>query len=86
MIPYRILSYLLYAPTESLEWLSIDSDSKVRVTTGPAARDLRIKIQALWEALYWLRDQDLVVEVQKDRKRGTAIIHLKQPTNIKVPN
>lgn len=82
LIPYRILAYLLYAPPGSLDWLESVSEDEVRVITGDAARELRMENKALWEALHWLQDASLVSSVRKERKRGSAVITLKQPTNI----
>ena len=84
LVPYRILAYMLYAPTASTEWLSSAGTDKVRVSTGEASRSLRMRNAQLWEALYWLRDNQLIVDVEKERKRGSAIITLLQPSNIKI--
>ena len=83
LIPYRILGYCLYTPPEAVEWLEMVSDDEVRIITGPCSRALRMKISALREAIFWLLDQELVVSVTPERKRGTLIIKLKQPTNIR---
>ena len=82
LIPYRILAYLLYAKPGDMDWLEGLSEKQVRVTTGDAARYLRMKNAHLWQALYWLRDNQLIAKVEKEEKRGTAVITLKQPTNI----
>ena len=82
LLPYRLLAYLLYARPIELRWLESIGDDQVRVTTGEAARDLRMRNAQLWEALFWLRDNQLVLSVEKERKRGSAIIKLVKPTNI----
>jgi hypothetical protein len=84
LVPYRILAYMLYANPEALEWLSSAGTDKVRVSTGDASRALRMRNAQLWDALYWLRDNQLILDVEKERKRGSAIITLLQPTNIKL--
>ena len=88
LLPHRLLNYLLYAPAYpapgGLEWLEMVSDDEVRVITGPASRALRLKVSALREAIFWLKDQDLILEAKPERKRGTLIVQLRQPTNIKV--
>ena len=87
LIPYRILSYLLYAPLSGptgIEWAEQASADSVRITTGDAARALRMKNSALWEALFWLEENKLIKKVKKEQKRGTCVIILKQPINIKI--
>ena len=84
LVPYRILAYLLYARPIEVSWLEVVSDNQVRIITGDAARDLRMKNSNLWDALYWLETNKLVKSIAKEKKRGSAIITLKQPTNIKV--
>lgn len=84
LVPYKILSYLLYSPLSRSEWLERVSENEVRVFTGEASRALRMKNTNLWDSLYWLEEQSLVISVKKEKKRGTAIIRLKQPVNIKV--
>lgn len=83
LVPYKLLGYLLYARPGELEWLEAISEDEVRVITGDCARTLRMKSAALWEAFYWLEEYGLVKQVRKERKRGTAILKLRQPTNIK---
>lgn len=83
LIPYRILAYLLYSPLSQLEWVESAGAGEVRIFTGDAARALRMKNAALWEALYWLEENKLIKKVKKEKKRGTCIVVLKQPTNIK---
>ena len=84
LVPHVLLDYLLYAPEDATEWLECISADEVRVTTGVASRALRMKISNFREALFWLEDQGLVLKVSQERKRGTLIVRLKQPTNIKV--
>jgi len=84
LIPYRILAYMLYAAPGDIEWLESVSEDEVRITTGDAARDLRMKNTNLWDALYWLEENKLVKKVKKEKKRGTVVVTLKQPTNIAV--
>ena len=84
LIPYRLLAYLLFSPTENSEWIENISEDSVRIYTGPCSRIFRMKIVQLWEAIFWLEEQGLIEKVKKEKKRGTAIIKLKQPTNIKV--
>lgn len=83
LVPYRILFYLLYAPTGDTEWLETVSNHQVRVYTGDAARELRMKNEALWRALDWLEDNHMITK-GKETKRGTVLVTLKQPTNIKL--
>ncbi len=82
LIPYRILAYLLYARPIASEWLESADTNAVRVTTGSASRELRMRNAQLWEALFWLEEQGLVKSVRKEKKRGTALVTLIQPTNI----
>ena len=82
LIPYRILAYLLYAPENAVEWLSEAGESKVRVSTGDAARAFKLRNKAFWDALYWLEDNKLLAKVAKERKRGSVIITLVPPTNL----
>lgn len=82
LIPYRILTYLLYADEAEHSWLERINDGEIRVTTGEAARSLRLKNANLWQALYWLETNKLVVSVKKEQKRGTAIVCLLPPTNL----
>jgi hypothetical protein len=82
LIPYRLLGFLLYAQADELEWLETHSEDEVRLITGSASRALRMKVSALWEAIYWLRDQKLILSAEKEQKRGTVIIKLRRPTNI----
>jgi hypothetical protein len=77
------LGYFLYTPESAIEWLENVSENEIRITTGPCSRALRMKISALRAAIYWLLDQGLVESVVPERKRGTLIIKLKQPTNIR---
>ena len=79
LLPYKILGYLLYA---SKPWLESAEPGVVRVTTGPASRELRMRVSNVWEALYWLEDQGLIQTVLKERKRGTALVLLVQPPNM----
>ena len=83
LIPYRILAYLLYAPEGDIPWIESISDDEVRVSTGDASRDLRLKNTNLWDALYWLEEAMLVKSVKKEKKRGSAVIKLLPPTNIR---
>lgn len=85
-MPYRILAYLLYAPLISLEWAESAGANSVRIYTGDAARALRMKNAALWDALYWLEENKLIKKVKKEQKRGTAVVVLKAPTNLKEEN
>lgn len=82
LTPYKILSYILYAIPEHSDWIDKVSDTEVRLYTGVFSRKLRMKIASLWEALYWLETQGLILEVTKEKKRGTVILKLKQPNNI----
>ena len=86
ILPYKILSYLLYSPQESVDWLETISEDEVRIVTGPCSRAFRLKISTLWEQLYWLEGQGLISGVSKEKKRGSALIKLKQPTNIENSN
>lgn len=84
LVPYRLLAYLLYAPTDGSEWCESISTDTVRISTGPCSRVFRLKIVQLWEAIFWLEEQGLIASVKKEKKRGTAVIQLRQPTNIQV--
>jgi hypothetical protein len=75
LIPYRILAYLLYSQTST--WLERQGQGRVRLSTGPASRFLRLKSSLLWEALFWLQEKELVAAVVKEDKRGYALITLK---------
>lgn len=79
LIPFRILSYLLYSKAE---WISVGKDGQLDIVTGEAARELRLTSTKFWESLYWLEDAQLVEKVSKGRKRGVAHISLRKPTNI----
>ena len=87
LLPHRILNYLLYAPAVpapgGVEWLETVSDDEIKIYTGPGSRAMRMRIAAFREALFWLLDQQLVLDVRQERKRGTLIVRLRQPTNIK---
>lgn len=83
LLPYKLLGYFLYTPEEAVDWLERVSENEVRVTTGPCSRELRMKISALRDAIFWLYDQGLVEAVTPERKRGTLIVKLRQPTNIR---
>lgn len=74
LLPYKVLGYLLYA--EDRPWLVNKKDSTVRLITGDAARFFRLRTAQLWEALYWLEQFKLIAKVEKERKKGSAIIHL----------
>lgn len=84
LIPHKILTIMLYGSVSDVEWLEPVSRDSVRIYTGNAARGLRMKNNALWEALYWLEEQKLIKKVKKEKKRGTCVIVLKQPSNLKV--
>lgn len=82
LIPHRVLDYLLYTPESSVDWLESLSGAKVRVITGPAARALRMRNNELWKAIRWLKAQQLIIDYEKEEKRGTVLVTLRQPTNI----
>lgn len=77
LLPYRVLAYLLYAKERT--WVSTVQAGQVRIITGAAARFFRMKITVLWETLYWLEKNKLIISVEKERKRGSVIINLKSP-------
>lgn len=82
LIPYRILVYLLYAPTEHVNWLEITSVDTVRVYTGPASRALGMRIGDLRAAIRWLKSKDLIISYNTERKRGTMIVKFAPPVNM----
>lgn len=82
LVPYRLLAYLLYTPSEGSEWLEMVDEDTIRIKTGPCSRMFRMRIVQLWDALFWLEESQLIYKVKKEKVRGTAIIKLKQPTNI----
>lgn len=84
LIPYRLLAYLLYSPADDIEWLEMVDMNTVRIKTGPCSRLFRMKIIQLWDAIFWLEQQGLVESVKKEKKRGTAVIKLKVPTNVEM--
>ena len=84
LIPYKVLGYLLYA--EDREWLTPLGDGRVRIQTGEASRFFKQKSANFWEALYWLEQFKLVVKVEKERKKGSAIIHLVPVNRFEVPH
>jgi hypothetical protein len=75
LIPYRVLAYILYTPHAA--WLEKVSPNVVRIKTADAARFLRLKNNILWDAFRWLETQELVVSVNKEARRGTALITLR---------
>ena len=79
LLPYKILAYLLYSETE---WIEPLKGGKVRLTTGQMSRALRIKNSRLWEQLYWMERQRLISSIDKEEKRGHAVITLMPPRNI----
>jgi hypothetical protein len=82
LTPYRVFSYILYMPTENSDWLDKVSPDQVRIHTGPCARQFRLKLSQLWDYLFWMEQQGLLGKVQKDKKRGSAVLTLRQPTNL----
>ena len=78
LVPYKVLGYLLY--TSNKPWLNsvAPSSMQVRLTTGEAARFFRLKAADLWGALWWLEKAGLI-KVEKEKKRGSALITLKSP-------
>lgn len=75
LLPYRVLAYLLYVP--HAPWLVKVSPGVIKIKTAEAARFLKIKNNILWDAFRWLEQQELVVSVNKEARRGTAIITLR---------
>lgn len=82
LTPYRLLAFLLYSPTQASHWIERIDNNQVRIYTGPCSRTFRLKIADIWQHIYWLEEQGLLEKVRKEKKRGTAVIRLKQPTNI----
>lgn len=80
LVPYKLLAYLLYSGPRP--WLQPLGGSRVRLRTGEASRFFRLKSSLLWQALYWLEEHELLEEVAKERKRGTAVLTLKPSTNV----
>lgn len=76
LVPYKILGYLLY--TEDKLWLETLGNGRVRLITGEAARFFRLKTSLLWEALYWLEKFKLITSVEKERKKGSVLITLRE--------
>lgn len=74
--PYRILAQLLYGRHE---WIENLGQGRIRLHTSKAARSVRVASADLWTYLYWLRDCQLLQEVEKESKRGTALITLRLP-------
>jgi hypothetical protein len=72
--PYRLLVYLLYL--EDSPMVEPLGELKVRLFTAQAARHFNMRNAALWEQLFWLEDAKLIKKVDRERKRGTAIIQL----------
>ncbi len=81
LVPYKLLVYMLYASSSSFPAMQVLEPGRVRLKTGPASRMLKMKIVQLWEALYWLESAGMVLKVEKEHKRGTAIITLTPPQN-----
>lgn len=75
-VPFRLLTYFLYG---KFEWIDTIAPGVVRISTGAAARALRVRNADLWEYLYWLEQMKLVKKVSKEKKRGTVILHLIEP-------
>jgi hypothetical protein len=76
LVPYKILTYLLYSE-DTREWIDVLGNNQVRIRTGSAAKFFRLKNSLLWDALYWLEKYKLVESIEKEKKRGSAIITLK---------
>ncbi len=72
--PYRLLVYLLYLEDSPI--IEPIGDQKVRIHTAAAARLFEMRVSTLWEQLFWLEDAKLIKKVDRERKRGTAIITL----------
>jgi len=82
LLPYKLLAYLLYSPLDNVDWAESVDDGIIRVYTGPMSRAFRIKISQLWETIFWLEEKGLIEKVKKEKKRGTAVVQLRSPTNI----
>lgn len=71
--PFRLLVYFLYGKQD---WIEDVGSGIIRVKTGPASRLLRVSSADFWSHLYWLETAGLVVKIQKEKKRGTVLVHL----------
>ena len=80
LIPYKILAYLEH---HQCDWLEYVEPGIMRVYTPEASRILRVRNKQLWDALKWLAEYKLIKSVRKERKRGTAIIRLTLPENLR---
>lgn len=78
LFPFRVLGYVLYATKGT--WLEVLDNHTVRLFTGPASRHFRVKISRFWEALYWLKEKGMLLDVLKEQKTGTVILKLKPLT------
>lgn len=74
--PFRLLTYFLYG---KYEWIEYVSPGVIRILTGPAARTLRVRSADFWVYLYWLEQTKLVESIEKEQKKGAAIIRLRPP-------
>lgn len=82
VLPDRILRNLLFTTPYEAEWIDVLEDNQVRIYTPEACRDLRMDSAILWKYLYWLVEHGYLESVNKEQKRGTAIIKLKVPPNL----
>ena len=62
LIPYRVLAILLYGSNQAVEPLE---EGKVRLSTGPLARALRISINRLLDSLEFLKANQFLTKVEK---------------------
>ena len=83
LLPHKFLDILLYAPEENIDWMTILASGEVRIETGPASRHLKMRVAQLWEAIWWLLEHRFVDDVRKEQKRGSVVITLRQPPNIR---
>lgn len=82
-IPFRLLKSLLFTTPHEAEWIDTLQDGTLRVYTPEACRDLKIDSAILWKYLYWLEEHDYISSVSKEKKKGTAIVRLRIPPNLK---
>ena len=82
-IPYRLLAYLLYGTPDSCEFVDYLGNNKVRLYTPECSQQLKFRIVQIWDTLKWLYEQGLIEDYDNEETRGTAVITLKVPDNIK---
>lgn len=83
LLPYKLLAYFMFGKETDLTWIYSLGSGLVKIETGPASRDMYVRVSQFWDALEWLDEHSFIkIKSGRGERRGTCILKLVTPPNL----